>query len=408
MSHSMQIGSFQGMKALNKATILNVIREHGPISRAEIAKLTTLTPPTVTNIVGELLESKIIVEKELGESTGGRKPILLELNVKAFYVIGVYGGANKIKGVVATLDGTVIEETEEAVAKGITVEEFLDLLTKAVRDLIEKTGKNRSSYLGIGVGMHGLVDPEKGISIFAPNLNMRNIPIKSHLEQIFQMNVEVENDVRALALGESWFGQGKDISNFVCVNVGTGIGAGIIIDHKLYHGTSFTAGEVGHTTIDINGPKCSCGNYGCLEALAAAPAIVSRMRQHIRLGKETILLDWLENIDELTSEMIYRAALEEDVLSKEVLADTGRYLGIGIANLINTFNPSKIILSGGVLGAGNFILKTLKETVERRALSTSAEAVSIVVSNLGKNAQAIGAFTLILEKLFTPSGVNKV
>ncbi|MFC4766183.1 ROK family transcriptional regulator [Effusibacillus consociatus] len=409
MSKSIQVGSFQWMKSLNKSTILNVIRLHGPISRAEIAKLTKLTPPTVTNIVGELLESKLVVESDLGESTGGRKPIMLRINSSAFYVVGVYAGAKKVRAVTATLEGKIIRQAEAKVPFSPTVEEFLQILKENVHTVIKETGTYKGCFLGIGIGMHGLVDPEKGVSIYAPNLYLRNIPVKDALEKEFNLPVEIENDVRALALAESWFGQGQGIGNFISVNIGTGIGAGIIMDHQLYHGTSFTAGEIGHTTIDVNGPKCSCGNFGCLEALAAGPAIARRAQQAIRLGKRSILEQEVNgNIEEITSEMIYLAAERGDPLAIEVLAETGRYLGIGIANLINTLNPSLIILSGGVSRAEKFVLESLKQTVEARALTTPAKAVSIVISQLGPNAIAIGGFTLLLHKLFTPTGVSEV
>ncbi|PWK06591.1 ROK family transcriptional regulator [Tumebacillus permanentifrigoris] len=408
MSQSIQVGSFQWMKNLNKSTILNLIRLHGPISRAEIAKLTKLTPPTVTNIVGELMENRLVLESALGESTGGRKPIMLQLNASAFYLIGVYAGAKKVRAVVATLGGTVVNERVLPVPPTPTKEQFLQLLTQVVREVIDDTPcSDQQEFLGIGVGMHGLVDTVRGLSIFAPNLNLHDMPIKDELEAVFNLPVEVENDVRATALAESWFGQGQGIANFICVNVGTGVGAGIIIDHNLYHGASFTAGEMGHTTIDVNGPRCSCGNYGCLEALTSGPAIAQRARQAIRLGKQSRLLHVAgEQETEITGELVYLAALEGDALAVEVLADTGRYLGIGIANMINTLNPSRIILSGGVSRAGDFLLNALRETVQKRALHTPVSIVSIVTSELGANAAAIGGFTLLLRNLLTPKGVT--
>jgi N-acetylglucosamine repressor len=409
MSHPLPVGSFQGMKSQNKSTILNVIRLQGPISRAEIAKLTRLTPPTVTNIVSELLESRLVMESEHGESTGGRKPIMLRINSAAYHVIGVYAGSLKVKAVAAQLDGKIVHQTELAIPSSPTKEQFLQVLLQAVRLGLEGSGRTREEILGIGVGMHGLVDPTRGISIFAPNLNLYDIDIKGVLESEFGLSVEVDNDVRALALGESWFGQGQGIAKFVCVNVGTGVGTGILIDHKLYHGATFTAGELGHTTIDVNGPRCSCGNYGCLEALTGGPAIARRALQGIRIGKRSLLEEWTDgDLEEITSEMVHRAAAQGDSLAVEVLNDTGRYLGIGISNLINTLNPSRIILSGGVSRAGEFILKPLQDVVEMRALKPSASSVSIVVSELGPNANAIGAVTLLLDKLFTPSGVEGV
>ncbi|WP_407314543.1 ROK family protein [Desulfosporosinus sp. SB140] len=233
------------------------------------------------------------------------------------------------------------------------------------------------------------------------------MPIKFRLEKKFQMPVEVENDVRAQALGESWFGKGVGIPNFICVHVGTGVGAGIIINNELYRGTSFTAGEIGHTTIDSNGPKCSCGNYGCLETMVGGAALARRAQQAIRFGKESILEQWVQgDLDEINGEMLCRAAQHGDSVAEEVLADTGRYLGIGLANLINTLNPALIILSGGVSRAEHYLLKPLIKTLEKRALTKPANAVTIAISELGENSIAIGAFTLVLNKLFTPTGLG--
>lgn len=406
MGEPIQVGSFQGMKSLNKSAILNVVREQGLISRAEIAKLTKLTPPTVTNLVGELIDTKLVIETDLGESTGGRKPILLSINSLAFHVVGVYAGPKKVKAVAATLDGNVITHVEAKYEVNPTPEQFLKTLADVIEKVIRETSPKIESILGIGVGMHGLVDSEQGVSIFAPHLNFRNIPIKEYLEQKFEVPVEVENDIRAQAIGESWFGQGKCVPNFILFRVGTGVGAGIILDHQLYRGTSYTAGEIGHTTIDINGPKCSCGNYGCLETMVGGAALAGRAQQAIRLGKKSILEELCQgDIELIDGKMLYLAAKQGDQVANDVLEDTGRYLGIGIANLINILNPSLIILSGGVLGSADFLLDSLRKTVERRALAKPAQAVSIVLSKLGENAIPIGAFTLLLKKIFTPTGL---
>jgi len=409
MGELIPVGSFQGMKSLNKSAILNVVRQHGLISRAEIAKLTKLTPPTVTNLVGELIDTKLVVETDLGESTGGRKPILLSINASAFYVIGVYAGPKKVKAVAAKLDGKVVTQVELNYVEKPTGEQFLEALEEVIRKVIKGTSTKKESILGIGVGMHGLVDSERGVSIFAPHLNLRDIPIKSYLVKKFDLPVEVENDIGAQAIGESWFGQGKGVSDFILFRVGTGVGAGIILDNQLYRGTSYTAGEIGHTTIDINGPKCSCGNYGCLETMVGGAALAVRARQAIRFGKKSILEDMVKgDLELIDGKMLFLAAGQKDQVAMDVLEDTGRYLGIGIANLINTLNPSLIILSGGVFGAADFIMGSLRKTVEKRALASPAQAVSIVISELGENAIAIGAFTLLLKKIFTPTGLDGI
>ncbi|WP_407312855.1 winged helix-turn-helix transcriptional regulator [Desulfosporosinus sp. SB140] len=170
MSESIPVGSFQGMKSLNKSAILNVVRQYGPISRAKIAKLTKLTPPTVTNLVGELIESKLVIESTLGESTGGRKPILLRINSSAFYVVGVYAGAKRLKAVTANLDGNVLAQAEMRYEANQTSDQFLLALETAVENVMQNTHKLKESFLGIGVGMHGLVDPEQGLSLLLPIL----------------------------------------------------------------------------------------------------------------------------------------------------------------------------------------------------------------------------------------------
>lgn len=405
MTKAIEVGSFQGMKSLNKSAILNIIRLHGPISRAEIAKLTQLTAPTVTNLVTELMESRLVVESYLGESTGGRKPILLRINASAYYIVGVYAGTQKVRAITAHLDGQIVHQAEFKYPSPLSKEQFLDTVGEAIQRVIEKTDQRPEAFLGIGVGAHGLVNPQTGRILFAPNLNLRNIDLKDYLAARFDLPIIVENDVRALTLGESWFGQGQGIANFICLYVGTGVGAGIFLDYQLYRGATYTAGEIGHTTIDIHGPKCSCGNYGCLESLAGGLALARRAREAILLGKKSILEEWVNGkVENIHGELIYEAAKLGDAVAIEALAETGRYLGIGIANLINTYNPSRIILSGGISRAGQFILTPLREVVSQRALSTSAQESSIVFSDLGGDAIPIGAFTLLLDKLFNLGG----
>lgn len=393
------VGSFQFMKSLNKSLILNVIRLEGPISRAEIAKKTNLTPPTVTNLVGELLESNLVIESELGTSSGGRKPIMLSIHASAFQVIGIDVGASQLKVVSTNLNAEIIDTLLVTMPNPITSESFLKLLVESIETMLDKSRLQKDSILGIGVGMHGLVDPQKGVAHYAPNLNLRDIPIREELETAFDLPVEIENDVRAMALGESWFGNGQGFDHFICINVGMGIGAGIILDNKLFTGSSFTAGEIGHTTIDVEGPKCSCGNYGCLQALAAGPAIAARAKKEIRLGRESLITELVHgDLEDITGETVHQAALQGDPLAIEALKNTGRYLGIGVANLINLLNPSRVILGGGVSKAGEFILGPMKETVEKRALNSA----SICTVKLGDYGTAIGAATLVLKNLFMP------
>ncbi|PYZ97521.1 sugar kinase [Alteribacter lacisalsi] len=400
-------GSFEGMKSLNKTAILNLVRLQGPISRAQIAKITKLTPPTVGTIVSEFLEEGILREEaDLGKSKGGRKPIMLSINASRFYVIGVYGAAEVVRTVIATLDGKVKHEVNQPLTTLPSKDEFLQIITKNIHQVLSLEKAPAESVVGIGVAMHGLVDTEKGISVFAPHLNLENIPLKEVLEHEFTVPVFVENDVRALTLAESWYGQGQAVSNFICISVGLGVGSGMVLNNKIFRGPYHAAGEIGHTTVDVSGPRCHCGNHGCLEAYASEHAILYRIKKGIRMGRSTILTEWLRGDENsLTIEMVFKAAAEGDPHAVETLEDSGRYLGIAIANVINILTPSRIILEGRIFEAGDLILSPLRQMVEKGSLRHTMEKTKISTSSLGKDGMLTGAFTLVLRNIFIPEEV---
>lgn len=407
MANTLLTGSFQLMKSMNRSLILNIIREKGLISRAEIAKLTGLTPPTVSNLVKELLEAEIVIEQRLGESSGGRKPTMLTLNSEVFHIIGLDVGSHDIKIILTTITGKILKKVLVPIPPEITSESLLDMIVESIRSMIVKDDIDNSKIIGIGVGMHGIVDVEKGISILAPNLNLKNIPIKKVLEKEFNMIVKMENDARAMGLGELWFGHGVGVHSFVSINIGRGIGAGIIMNGKLHHGSHFISGEIGHMAIDINGPKCTCGNHGCLQAFASGPSIVENVKKQLRLGQTSLLKELSgPDFEQITGEMIYEAALQKDPLSISTLAQAGRYLGIGITNLIHMINPDRIILGGGVLNAKEFIFDSIRTTVQQRALTETAKNTEIIVSKFGEDATAMGAVALIMAEIFSSNGAE--
>lgn len=397
-------GSFQLMKSLNRSLILNTIRTRGTIPRSEIAKLTKLTPPTVTNIVHELLKEGLVVETEPGASSGGRKPILLSINGQSKLIIGVdVGVSGKIRFGVSDLNGKLLKREERFLPKEPTSEkEFVKMLITWLGELIDSLGPQKEKLIGIGIAMHGMVDSERGIALLAPSLNFENVPIKEELERTFNLPVRVENDAKALAIGEVWFGKAQGVNNLVCINVGEGVGAGVILDGKVLHGNDHIAGEVGHTIIDIGGPKCSCGNYGCLQTLASGQALNERALKELALGRNSVLLEKCNgNLELVDGRLIYEAALEGDNLSIDVLYQTGRYLAIGILNILHFYNPEQIIIGGGVSKAERFIMGPINELVKGRALTSKAKNTSISISSLGEEGSLVGAVTLVLSELFT-------
>ena len=389
----MRKGTFQWMKSVNRSIILNKIRTDSPISRAQIAKETKLTPPTVSSNVKALIEQGIVIESELGESQGGRKPTMLLINHEEFYVIGVDVGPQAIDFAIADIAGNIITRASSKLTTPITNFEFLTILKEGIHTLMADSSIHVEKMIGIGIAMHGVVEVETGTSLYAPNLGLTNIPIQQELEQEFELEVKVENDARVMALGESWFGEHGKIDNMLAVNLGRGVGAGIVIGGKLFHGAQDIAGEVGHMTIDIHGEICECGNRGCLQTLATGSAIAKKA------------LKVLEEMDPLsiTGETVYELASSGNEACLEILEDTGKVIGIGLTNLIHIINPERIVLGGGVTKSSKFMLPAIHDSIERRALTPQARKTEVVVSRLGDDATISGAIALILVDFFDPA-----
>jgi len=372
------IGSFKWMKSLNRSLILNTIRTHGEVSRAEIAKITKLTPPTVTNIVSELLDNKLVIESELGASTGGRRPIMLRINAEAYHIVGIDIGIRRLRAVVTNLNAVIKASVTLALPPKVDQHALISHLIDTVKLVLRKANITERDLMGIGLGMHGLVDPSAGRAVFAPNFGLRDVSLREPMEQEFQVPVHVENDVVAFALGESWFGEGTDTGNFIAVNIGEGVGAGIVLNGQLY-------------------------KYGCLQSLVSGPALVRQAAQRMLAGEQTLIRELCgSDPNAITGEMIDSAARQGDALARDIFTRTGRYLGIGLANLINTLNPRKIILGGGVTNAADLFLEETRRTIHERAMDIPANAVSIVITNQGEYASAIGAVTIVLDGLFAP------
>lgn len=340
------------------------------------------------------------MEGERTSSTGGRKAISLQVNPVAYYVIGVDVGISKVEAVITDLEANIVAKVTTPILNE-NKKEVSTFIVKTIQAVIEQFEVNEAQLIGIGVGMHGLVDSETGTAVFAPNFGLHQIPIKQIIENEFGIPTFLENDVRAMALGESWFGHCQDTDNFAFINVGMGIGAGIYLNNTVHHGVSQSAGEIGHTTVLEDGPLCSCGNYGCLEVLAAGPGIVQRMTKEIKRGANTSITEKVDNdLEEITAKLIYEEAQAGDELSKQIIKNTGQYLGIGIANLINILNPEKVIIGGGISQAGDLLMEPLVQTVMIRAMEVPASVVQIMRTKLAENAGSIGAATLVLQELF--------
>lgn len=400
-------GSFELMKQLNVSAVLKVIKDNGSLSRADIAKLTGLTPASVTNITKFLIEDNFLVESKIGESSGGRPPIILELNPNARYVIGVGIGVGVIDVVITNLSANII------IKKSMIVEDErydYDLVFSKLVNLINEVVCSSKIYkdkiLGVGVALHGIVDARTGLSIHAPYYGWKNKNIKEKLEEELGLTVYVDNDVRAMALGESWFGATKDITNFVTLNISNGIGAGIIINNNPYYGVDFSAGEIGHIVVEADGDKCNCGNYGCLETVASNNNIIRKTIKLIKQGVNSSLIKDVDDINNLSIEDICKAASDGDEVSITILKEAARYIGVAITNLINILNPTAIVVVGEIFENTAHTIESLSEIVKNRGLKLSSENVKIIRSLLGRDAAVVGASTLVIQEIFSYKNIR--
>ena len=400
-------GSFELMKQLNVSAVLKVIRDNGSLSRADVAKITGLTPASVTNITKMLIEDEYLVECKVGQSSGGRPPIMLELNPNARCVIGISIGVGMIDVVITNLSAEIIlkksiEINEERYDYDFVFKE----LVKLINEVIECSKIEKEKILGAGVALHGIVNARTGMSIYSPYYGWKEINIKEALENELNLGVYVDNDVRAMALGESWFGITKDISNFVTLNISNGIGAGIIINNKPYYGVDFSAGEIGHIVVEGDGDKCNCGNYGCLETVASNNNITKKAIKLIKQGTNSVLKELKADINQLTIEDISEAAKLEDELAISIIKEAARYIGIAITNLINILNPTSIVVVGEIFENTFYAIETLNEIVKNRGMKLSSENVRTIKSMLGRDAAVVGATTLVIQEIFNGMSIN--
>lgn len=391
------------MGELNRAIVLNIIRQEGSISRAEIAHRTKLSRSAVSNIINSLLRDGLVQHSEKGESNGGRRPIMLNFNYSAGYILGIDVGANHLLGVITDLEGNTLAENYSSFDISVGPEKGLAQIISHIQEVLTVHNVPRNRLLGIGVGVPGPLDYTTGAVIAPPIMpGWDRFPLRQLLTQEFGLPVLVENDANLGAVAEKWRGAGLGYQHLAYVKMGTGIGCGLILDGKIYRGQRGSAGEIGHITITRDGPPCKCGSYGCLESMAAVPAISNRARLAIEAGRKTTL-----SIHSAppTPQEIADAAWQGDKLALELIEDAGRYIGTALATLINLFNPGIIVLGGGVTAIGEPLLNPIRETARNRSLLVSYEETEIVIGKLGREAVALGAVMLVLQEIFRAPGL---
>jgi glucokinase len=321
------------------------------------------------------------------------------------YLIGVDLGGTKIMAGALSEDGRQHHgmrsiPTQPEQGPQMVIERLIALIEGVILDTMAETDAARRDFVGIGVGAPGPLDRKQGLVVVAPNLGWRNVPLRDIVSARLGIPVTIDNDANCATLGEWWQGAAQGAKTVVGFTIGTGIGGGIVIDGKLFHGASDVAGEIGHTTIELNGRHCKCGNYGCLEAYASGPAIATRAREVLVREESASLLPTMVDgdFDQITAQTVYDAAQNGDAVAQEVVRDTARYLGAGIASLLNILNPDTVVVAGGVTAAGEALFGPLRAEVRRRAFRPAVEAVRIVPAELPGTAGVVGAVAVFKEE----------
>jgi predicted NBD/HSP70 family sugar kinase len=381
-------GSFELIKNLNTSCILEGVRQSGLISRADIARQTGLTPATVSNITAELLELGLIAEAHRGISSGGRKPVMLSICPKVCYFAGVHISSDLLEVALADVEAEIICQEKVLICKPAKHEEVLEQAIELIKKLV--TLKNIGPISGVGVSVHGLVNREEGLSVFAPNLGWENVHIGDIFKNAFNVPIVVENDVRAMTLAENWCGFARNEKDYIYLYIGSGIGGSIVINNEIYEGFGGYAGEFGHNTIVPDGPLCSCGNRGCLQAMASETTVRNRF---IAKNKDS-------QCSAYNFADILAAAMSGNNLAREEILQSAQYIGIEVGNIINIFSPSLIVINGRISSLGSIVLDEINEVVRSRVLKYSQNCTRIVFSLLGDKASIKGAAACIIRQLF--------
>ncbi|SHM77766.1 ROK family transcriptional regulator [Actinacidiphila paucisporea] len=377
-------GSQSSLHRANLERVVRAVRLAGSLTQAEIARSTGLSAATVSNIVRELRDNGTV--QVTPTSSGGRRARSVALSGDAGIVVGVDFGHSHLRVAVGNLAHQVLAEQSEPIDVDASASQGFDRAEQLVARLVESTGISADKVLGVGLGVPGPIDVESGaLGSTAILPGWSGINPRQEMSDRLGVPVQVDNDANLGALGELVWGGGRGVKDLAYIKVASGVGAGLVIDGRIYRGPGGTAGEIGHITLDESGPVCRCGNRGCLETFTAARYVLELLRGSHGEG--------------LTVPRMVQLAREGDPGCRRVTGDVGRHIGMGVASLCNLLNPSRIVLGGDLAEAGELVLGPIRESVSRYAIPSAAQRLSVVPGALGARAEVLGALALVLSEM---------
>jgi glucokinase-like ROK family protein len=388
------------MREVNRSLVLTLVKEGGPVSRASIARSTTLAKPTVSAIVDELIADGLVREIGPGSTatSGGRPPILLEFNARSQLVVGVYVGARRTTIAVSDAAGDEIARRQWPTSRGAAVDALREVAAEVLSAIAEASVPG-ARLAAVGAVVPGLTDFHTGVCLLAPNLGWRDVPVRDLLSEALGAPVYVHNAGQAAAVAENLEGAGGRVGDLALLYAGTGLSAGVVSDGRVFHGNGGMAGEIGHNAMPGNAEPCNCGKVGCLETVASGPAILRAVRRALADGAASTLTEKAvaRGLSGLNVLDVGAAAEAGDPVARAAVEAAGEYLGLAASWLINTYNPAVVVVGGGLMALGESLLTPLREAVERHTLAPALRAVEIRRSELGPDAEVRGAVLLALQ-----------
>lgn len=395
------ISTPSAVRAHNLSLALNLIRDRGSISRAEITAITGLSAPTISALVNVLIDGDFVREAGIGISSGGRRPILLEFNYNARYVIGVDLGATHIITLLMNLEGKIISRQNRRLDVIGRPKEAIEAVRNMVFEVTSKSRVHEEDILGVGLTIPApLHDDQTGTFLTYYMPAWKGIRPAEEIGRSLRLPIYLENDANAGAIAEKWWGMGKGYDSLAYIKIGTGVGSGLVINNEIYRGYSGSAGEIGHTTIETKGRLCRCGNHGCIESYVGLPGILMDAREGLANDPA-----WTGKLENLTMDQIIQAARDGNAVCLNLIHNAGRYLGVGIANLINLVNPGLIILGGDLTDAGDMLMDSVFSSMRERTIPFESHFEKIIIGELGQDTVAIGVATVVIEKAFSAANL---
>jgi predicted NBD/HSP70 family sugar kinase len=390
----------------NLKRIVELVRTHGPISRVEISEQLHIPQPTVTRAIEELLKEKIIKEVGLGQSTGGRRPILLTFNPACYYVVGVELGRTVVKIALTDIKGEFLSFRMKETSRNEKIQDVIRYVKDSVLQLLEELQIDRSLLLGVGVGVPGPLHEDEEGCISPPDFyGETEIPLQSILHESLDFPVIIDNDANVAALAEKWFGKGLGHQNFVYVFADAGVGSGIVVNGNLYRGLYGESGEIGHWTIDLFGERCTCGNYGCLETLVSISKMEESVRRQLRLAPKSERALYQVPVDAVSFPDIVDALKKNSPVARQAFDEAARYRSVGLSNVINFFAPELVIVGGRIVQADEEMPERLRVSTASRVFGIGGRKVTIVASELHEGV-VLGAAALVINNTFAFSAIE--